>query len=133
MGENAKRVLIVDDDPDFVLSTRAVLAGAGYEVGSCPTARDALKTAREFKPDLMILDVMMETGSAGFKVSYEVRSDPEFARMPILMVTAVHSTTNVRFSPETDKEFLPVDRLREKPVPADELLREVAALLESRS
>jgi len=131
MTTKGKRILIIDDDPDFITATRAVLAGAGYEVDSCNKAADAMAKMREFEPDLIVLDVMMETGTSGFKVSYEVRKDPHFARTPILMVTAIHQTTPLRFSPETDGEFLPVEKLLDKPVPADVLLKEVAHLLES--
>ena len=130
MDTRAKRILIVDDDADFTAVTKAVLAGAGYDVAECKRAADALAKVREFQPDLIVLDVMMETGMAGFNVSYEVRKDPHFAQTPILMVTAIHQTTPLRFSPETDGEYLPVQKLLDKPVPADVLLREVALLFE---
>ena len=131
MTTKGKRILIVDDDTDFITATRAVLAGAGYEVAACTKAAEALSRVREFRPDLLVLDVMMETGTAGFDVSYQVRKDPHYAKTPILMVTAIHQTTPLRFSPETDGEFLPVEKLLDKPVPADVLLQEVAHLLES--
>jgi two-component system, OmpR family, alkaline phosphatase synthesis response regulator PhoP len=131
MTTKRKRILIVDDDTDFITATRAVLAGAGYEVAECTKAAEALARVREFRPDLLVLDVMMETGTAGFDVSYQVRKDPHYAKTPILMVTAIHQTTPLRFSPETDGEFLPVEKLLDKPVPADVLLTEVAHLLES--
>jgi CheY-like chemotaxis protein len=130
MTNESKRILIVDDDADFITATRAVLASAGYEVAECTKATDALAKVREFQPDLIVLDVMMETGMAGFNVSYEVRKDPHFAQTPILMVTAIHQTTPLRFSPETDGEYLPVQKLLDKPVPADILLKEVALLFE---
>lgn len=130
MTKENKRILIVDDDADFITATRAVLAGAGYEVAECTKATEALAKVREFRPDLIVLDVMMETGMAGFNVSYEVRKDPHFAQTPILMVTAIHQTTPLRFSPETDGEYLPVQKLLDKPVPADVLLKEVALLFE---
>ena len=131
MPTKGKRILIIDDDVDFITATRAVLVGAGYEVAECTKATQALAKVRDFRPDLLVLDVMMETGTAGFDVSYQVRKDPHFARIPILMVTAIHQTTPLRFSPETDGEFLPVEKLLDKPVPADVLLEEVAHLLES--
>ena len=130
METKSKRILIVDDDPDFITATRTVLASAGYNVDECRKAADALAKVREFQPDLIVLDVMMETGTAGFQVSYQVRKDPHYARTPILMVTAIHQTTPLRFSPDTDGEFLPVQRLLDKPVPAEVLLKEVAHLLE---
>ncbi len=131
MPTKGKRILIIDDDVDFITATRAVLVGAGYEVAECTKATQALAKVREFRPDLLVLDVMMETGTAGFDVSYQVRKDPHYAKTPILMVTAIHQTTPLRFSPETDGEFLPVEKLLDKPVPADVLLQEVAHLLES--
>jgi CheY-like chemotaxis protein len=131
MNKNGKRVLIIDDDPDFTLAAKVALAGAGYTVAECGRAAAAIDKIHEFKPDLLILDVMMETGSAGFEVSYQVRKDAAFAGIPILMVTAIHSTTKVRFSPETDGEFLPVQQLLDKPVPAEKLIAAVAQLLKS--
>lgn len=130
METKGKRILLVDDDPDFIMASRTVLAGAGYVVAECSNAVNALATMHEFRPDLIVLDVMMETGTAGFQVSYQVRKDPHYARTPILMVTAIHQTTPLRFSPETDGEFLPVEKLLNKPVPADVLLKEVALLVE---
>ena len=131
MPTKGKRILIIDDDVDFITATQAVLVGAGYEVAECTKATQALAKVRDFRPDLLVLDVMMETGTAGFDVSYQVRKDPHYAKTPILMVTAIHQTTPLRFSPETDGEFLPVEKLLDKPVPADVLLEEVAHLLES--
>jgi CheY-like chemotaxis protein len=131
MITKGKRILIVDDDADFITATKAVLAGAGYEVTECSRATEALAKARDIRPDLIVLDVMMETGTAGFHVAYQVRKDPDLTGTPILMVTAIHQTTPLRFSPETDGEFLPVEKLLDKPVPADVLLAEVAHLLGS--
>jgi len=131
MAAKGKRILVVDDDPDFVMASRTVLVDAGYEVQTCTRAGETMAKVREFQPDLIVLDVMMETGTAGFHVAYQVRRDPHHARTPILMVTAIHQTTPLRFSPETDGEFLPVEKLLDKPVPADILIHEVAHLLES--
>lgn len=133
MTEAKKRVMIVDDDPDFILAARVALTGAGYEVAECTLAREALAKLKAFRPDLVLLDVMMETGTAGFEVSYQIRSDPELVRLPILMVTAIHGTTPLRFSPETDGEFLPVQRLLNKPVPAAVLIQQVGELLAERA
>jgi two-component system cell cycle response regulator len=122
-------VLVVDDDPDFVMAARAALESGGFIVDECSTAKGAMSKTREFRPDLLVLDVMMETGTAGFSLSYQVRSDPALARLPILMVTALHKTTPLRFSPEKDGEYLPVQQLLDKPVPAEKLLAAVRELL----
>ena len=129
MPANGKRILIVDDDPDFVMTTAAALKAAGYEVSQCLDATVALETVRKVAPDLLILDVMMERGAAGFEIARQLRRDAQSLHLPILMVTAIHQSTRVRFSPETDGEYLPVDGFMDKPVEPEVLLAKVAALL----
>src|SRR5512139_1392771 len=96
-----KKILVIDDDPDFQFTTSAVLRAAGYEVEQCLDSRRALDRARETDPDLIILDVMMERGTSGFDIAQQLRREPRLARRPILMLTAIHQTTKLRFSPET--------------------------------
>lgn len=129
MDTQGKRILVIDDDPDFVLATKTVLVGAGYAVDDCSSGKLALGKIREFKPDLVLLDVMMETGSAGFYVAQEIRKRTEYQRLPILMLTAIHKHTPLRFSPDTDGDYLPVQKFLDKPVAAEVLLKEVAALI----
>jgi len=128
-SDKQRTVMLVDDDADFRMTTRAVLESAGYRVLECASGSQALVAIRKEKPDLVILDVMMETGSAGFQVAQDLRRDRELPRTPVLMVTAIHGTTPLRFSPDTDGEFLPVDRFLDKPVAASRLLSEVERLL----
>lgn len=130
MQNKKKRIMIIDDDPDFVRTTKAVLMSAGYKVSYCLEAKPALDKMHQCKPDLIILDVMMHIGTAGFYLTYDIRKDPTYSQIPILMVTAIHQTTPLRFSPETDGEYLPVQKFLDKPVPPDVLLKEVAHLLE---
>jgi CheY-like chemotaxis protein len=131
MEADAGRILIVDDDPDYVLATGSALKSAGYEVAECLDSTRAMESVRRVRPDLVVLDVMMERGAAGFEIARQLRRDPEFARLPILMVTAVHQTTKLRFSPETDGEYLPVDGFVDKPVEPEVLLAKVAELLKA--
>lgn len=129
MSDKKKRILIIDDDPDFVEVTKTVLVSDGYKVSHCSDAKSALDRIHQFRPDLIILDVMMHIDSAGFYVAYEIRKDPHYSKTPILMITAIHQTTPFHFSPETDGEYLPVQKLLDKPVPPETLLKEVATLL----
>jgi CheY-like chemotaxis protein len=83
---------------------------------------------------LIILDVMMETTTAGFQVSLQLRNpDPEsefaaYRHIPILMLTAIHTTTSLRFGP--DEAYLPVDDFVDKPIDPDVLLKKVRTLIE---
>lgn len=127
-----KRVLIVDDDPDIVQALRLTLQG-NYEVVAAGSGQEGLRLVKETSPDLIILDVMMETQTEGFQVSLALRSrDPgseyaAYAHVPILMLTAIHQKTPLRFSPDGD--YLPVDDFVEKPVKPGILLAKVKRLL----
>ena len=127
-----KRILIIDDDPDIIEALRLTLQG-NYEVHDATSGQEGLRKVKEVKPDLIILDVMMESQTEGFQVSLALRSrDPdseyaEFVDTPILMLTAIHQTTPLRFAPDSD--YLPVDDFVEKPVKPGILLAKVKKLL----
>jgi len=124
-----EKILIIDDDEDVVFAMRLPLEAAGYQVFQAVSGAEGLHKVKEIKPDLIILDVMMDTTTEGFQVSLQLRSpDPnsEFAaykNIPILMITAIHTTTPLRFGP--DQEYLPVDAFIEKPIDPDALLAQV--------
>ncbi len=126
-------ILIVDDDPDMVEALRMPLEAHGYAVAHAASGRVALNMIPELRPDLIILDVMMETTTEGFHVSLALRSpDPKspyaaFRDIPILMLTSIHSTTPLRFGP--DQDYLPVDVFIDKPVDPDKLIAKIAELL----
>lgn len=128
------KILIIEDDPDMVTALRLPLEAQGYELSVASTGTEGLEKVKEVEPDLIILDVMMETTTAGFQVSLQLRSPEagsEYANyrdIPILMLTAIHTTTSLRFGP--DEAYLPVDDFVDKPVDPDILLQKVRALLE---
>lgn len=133
----APTILIIDDNPDMAFAVSMPLEAASYRVAWARSGREGLEKVLEIAPDLLILDVMMETSTAGFQVSLTVRSpDPSspyarFRDIPILMLTAIHTTTSLRFGP--DETYLPVDDFVEKPVDADLLLEKVKTLLADRT
>jgi CheY-like chemotaxis protein len=128
-----KRILIIDDDPDLTEVMRLTLEANDYEVYSAASGAEGLEKVKEVKPDLIILDVMMDYTTEGFQISLELRSpdpDSEYAAyrdIPILMLTALHSTTPLRFTP--DEDYLPVDDFVEKPLEPGALLEKVEKLL----
>jgi len=129
------KILIVDDDPDIVLATRLSLERAGHQVIAASNGSEGLEKLKAERPDLIILDVMMDTATEGFQLALKLRSrDPaselaDYRDIPILMLTAIHSTTPLRFGPEED--YLPVDDFVDKPIDPDLLVRKVEALLKS--
>jgi CheY-like chemotaxis protein len=124
-----KKILIVDDDPDQRLTVRLPLEAAGYTIHEATNFDEGLAVAKQLKPDLIILDVMMDSATAGFQLALSMHSpDPdsefkEFRDIPIIMLTAIHSTTSLRFGP--DEYYLPVNDFLDKPVNPDILLATV--------
>ncbi len=124
-----KQILIVDDDPDQRLTVRLPLEAAGYIVHEAINFDEGLAAVRQLKPDLIILDVMMDSATAGFQLALSLHSpDPdsefkEFRSTPIIMLTAIHSTTSLRFGP--DEYYLPVEDFLDKPVNPEILLATV--------
>ena len=130
---NSKKILLVDDDPDQRLTLRLPLEAAGFEVGEAPSYDAGLEAVKSFRPDLLILDVMMDSMTAGFQFALTLHNpDPDteyqdFANLPIIMLTAIHSTTSLRFGP--DENYLPVQEFLEKPVEPEVLLKTVRKYL----
>jgi CheY-like chemotaxis protein len=121
------KVLVVDDDPDFVKVTSKVLEKAGHEVVSAANGAKALKVMRQDPPDVVLLDIMMSYILDGLDVSREMADDPALKDVPVLMVT---SLTGVKASGvlPTD-EYIPVDEWLSKPVDPDTLLARVSSVL----
>jgi two-component system alkaline phosphatase synthesis response regulator PhoP len=111
-----KSILIVDDDRDVFESMKIVLQSEGYAVEWATNGREALEKARAKKPDLVILDVMMNSDDEGFQVSYSMKQDGDLSTIPIIMVTSVGAKTGFSFDKRRDADFLPVNEYLEKPV-----------------
>lgn len=124
-----KRILLVDDDRDFVASVKAWLEANDLEVQVAFDGGTGLKTAIKEKPDLMILDVMMATDTEGIEISRKVAEVAELSRMPVVMLTGMRKAKNLPFGLEPDVNWLPVRVVLEKPVPPDQLLKEIKRLL----
>jgi DNA-binding response OmpR family regulator len=131
-------VFIVDDDPDVVESLRIVLEAEGYSVQSAPSGKEALAKLSDVNPDLIILDVMMEYDTDGFRTAWALRNtsdDSPYAEhrgVPILMLTSIGSVKRFTFSPDKDGDLLPVDEYIPKPVHPRDLLARVRSLLSGR-
>jgi CheY-like chemotaxis protein len=128
------KILMIDDDPDIITAVRIILEASGHELYQAGSSGEGLERIKEINPDLIILDIMMETFTDGFHVSLTLR-DPSpdaayapYRHIPILVLTAIHTTTPLRFAP--DEDYLPVDAFLEKSAAPEELLAKVNELLE---
>jgi len=121
----AKKVLVIDDDHEFVEAMVNVLDAKGYEVDSAPNGKIGIAKAKERKPDIILLDVMMTTKSEGFDVARELNKDKKLKDVPIIMITGVRKEMSLPFGFEPDENWLPVKGVLEKPVRPDVLLRTI--------
>jgi len=124
------KVLIIDDDPDITEAMRVVLENKGYSVDSSTNGELAMQSIKSSKPDVIILDVIMNTPREGFILSRALKKDPAYKDIPILMLTSVKEKTGIDFkSAAGDEEWLPVDEFLDKPVKPEVLLDKVQTLL----
>ncbi len=124
-----KKVLIVDDDMDFIEANKAVLEEAGYNVTYALNGEDGLKAALNDRPNLIVLDVMMTTMGEGFDVARELRKNPDTKKIPLIMLTAINQKSGFPWKYDSDETWVPVDIFLEKPVKASDLLQNVQRLL----
>ena len=124
------RVLIIDDDQDIREALQVILESGSYEVSTAVDKAEGMEKIKTDKPDLIILDVMMDTWQDGFEMARELKKDSEFKDIRILMLTAVQDKTGIEFkSTAGDPNWLPVDGFLDKPVDPQTLLDEVKKLL----
>lgn len=125
-----KKILIIDDDLDFVTATGVTLEAKGYKVSSANNKKDGIEKVEEVKPDLIIMDVMMNKMSDGFDLARELKNDERYKKIPILMLTAIGEKTGFNFSAVAgDKAWLPIDEYVEKPIKSEELIAKIQKLI----
>lgn len=132
MSKSKEKILLVDDDLDFLELHKAVLKKHGYEVLTATNSREGIERVRTDMPDLIILDLMMEKHDAGFLFSKQIKNDPLFKKIPILMISAVAEATGYSFSMEEDGYWMKTDDFLNKPVMPDVLIAKVRQLIAGR-
>lgn len=125
------RILLVDDDPDFVAITQMTLTSAGFEVLSASCGSEAMALMRVNKPDLVILDVMMSGVLDGIQTAREIRSDSRTQNVPILMVSSITNSAFAGLLPK--EETLPADNFLVKPIDSSLLVAEAKRLIRSKA
>ncbi len=128
MTNNKKLVLIVDDDPDYLLQIKTNVESFGFTVVTAENVKEALGVL-DVKPDLAILDLMMETQDAGFVLSYKIKK--RYPDVPVIIASSVTSETGLNFHLETeeDRNWIKADKYLEKGIRSDQLHREINKLL----
>ncbi len=123
-----KKILLIDDDKDFLMATKFILESGGYEVFLAEDGKTGIEMVKEVRPDLAIVDMMMETWGEGFNVVSKVRSSEGGKELPLIILSAVDLQGPYQ-SFEPSDEFPRVDMVLHKPIKADELLRSADRLI----
>jgi CheY-like chemotaxis protein/anti-sigma regulatory factor (Ser/Thr protein kinase) len=128
------KVLVVDDDPDFLEQERIMLEGMGFDVTTAERSDEALEVAGREIPDAFVLDLMMERADSGARLARQLRRDPRFRRAPIIILTSVVGETGFEFSrnPKEVLDWMKADAWFDKPAPMVELSNTLRRLLEGR-
>lgn len=132
MRDGAK-ILIVDDDKDLVAVLRIALENKGYRVTAAYDLTTGLQAAADHQPDCILLDVMMPNATEGFHFVWRLRQQDDlyFKQVPIIILTAIHERTDLRFYPDSADgtyqagEFLPVQDFVDKPIDPALLLERI--------
>jgi CheY-like chemotaxis protein len=126
------KILVIDDDPDFLYTVRIVLEGADFEVETASTPEEGLGKVQSTEPDLVVLDVLMPIGYEGFEVARAIREELQMTDLPIVMLTAVHDFKQVSYRFAPDKDYLPVDVFLDKPIDLETLVEIIKDVLGKR-
>ena len=127
MSSEAK-ILVIDDDPDVVEALKIILKTGSYRVVSAFNGEEGLKKAKEENPNLIILDLLLPKGN-GDVICRELKGNPRYADIPILVLTAVAEKVNTKLFPEHKISSLPADDYVDKPIQPQDLLDRVKKLL----
>ncbi len=134
MTQDQKKVLVVDDDTDFIEAATVALQAKGYQVLTALDSKAGVELARRERPDLIICDLMMERLYSGFSVVEELGGYEETRGIPIIMVSAVTTDTGFRIDEHGEKPaWLRAVQFINKPINPIDLAEKVESILSGPS
>ena len=122
------KIMLVDDDPDFLMLYRSILEAHGYQVLEARSGSKGLEVMRKHRPDLVILDVMMSTTLDGVDVCQAMEADPKLKDVPVVMISSIATSEYASAFPE---ERIPIDAWLSKPVQPEVLLKTIKRFLKT--
>jgi len=126
MGAGYK-ILVIDDDPIYAKTTKAILESHGYQVDNARDGEEGLAKMRQEPPDLVLLDVMMGWVLEGVSVTREMMEEKELRGIPIIMVTSIRASEHRGVFPQD--EYLHINSWLDKPCTPSKLVSEIEATL----
>lgn len=119
----SKKILMIDDDPDFISAVQALLESKDYLVVTASNGQEGIAKAKEEKPDLITLDVMMTNDSEGLDVSKKFKEDEDLKKIPIIIVSGVRKIGDCAYDYETGEKVVPAKAFVEKPIDPEKFLK----------
>ncbi len=129
MAQKQSKILIIDDNRDFLFATETSLKRNGFQTLTADNGEKGFELAQQEHPDLILLDVMMETLFSGFEVCRRLKLDPSLQKIPIIGISAMGDELGVRFDKQRDEEYFSPDDFFEKPVDKVKLLNRIKEIL----
>jgi CheY-like chemotaxis protein len=123
------KILVIDDDPDFLFTMVTFLKRNGFETLTAEDGQKGVDLVQKEQPDLVLLDVMMETLYSGFEVCKRLKSDTKLKNIPIIGISGMGDQLGVKFDKERDEEYFSPDEFLEKPLDKEKLLEKIKGLL----
>lgn len=126
---NPARIMIIDDNPDFLFTMETFLKRSGFDTLTAEDAQKGLELIEKERPDLILLDVMMESIYSGLEVCKKLRSNPDLKNIPIIGISGMGEELGVRLDRWGDDDYFSVDEYFEKPVDKEKLLERIKVRL----
>jgi DNA-binding response OmpR family regulator len=128
--DTQRKLIIIDDDPDYVAGIKSVLETANYSVDVAYNPKDGFKALQSKHYDLLLLDIMMGRGAEGVALARKIRKDAKLRELPVLIITGLREQIAFLFPGQpVHPHFVETDELLEKPVEPKLLLEKVSSLL----
>ena len=125
MGNKPSKIVVIDDNPDFLFTMETFLTRNGFNVETASDGTAGFELIKKHQPDLVMLDVMMENTFSGFEVCRLIRNDPDLKKTPIIGISGMTEELGVQFDMYEDREYFTPDAFFDKPVDKDALLAKI--------
>jgi CheY-like chemotaxis protein len=127
LNSDKKLILLVDDDIDLLEQQKIMLEGRGYKVVTAESSREGWELFKSEKPDVAVIDLIMEEHDSGFILSYKMKKDEHGKNIPVFVLTSATYITGFKFgaSTEEEKDWIKCDAILNKPIMVDDLLTKI--------
>lgn len=129
MAKKMLKIVIIDDNTDYLFTMGTFLKKKNFSVFTASDGETGLSLVKKEKPDIVLLDVMMETLFSGFEVCRQIRQDPLLKSIPIIGISGMADEINVGYDENRDFEYFDANIFMEKPVDKDLLLKNIKSLV----